>query len=244
MQAIVFGGTGFIGSHVVEQLLLAGNTVTVIVRSTSNLAFLSTLDVRIEVMHVFEPSQLVPIMKRHDVVYNCTGNVNMHTKIENQRLVDVELTRILIYCAVLAGAKRFIQLSTIMVYGFDKNTVSYNELSKTDPTYTFQKVAIEREETVLQIGAKTGMETVILRPASTIGVRDTASFIATLYKAHRNNKFPLIGNGTAKVSFIDTRDIGRAMVMLGEISKTDQSIFLAKGYDSTWLELKMRWTIN
>lgn len=43
LKAIVFGGTGFIGSHVVEQLHLAGHQVTAAVRETSNTSFLESL---------------------------------------------------------------------------------------------------------------------------------------------------------------------------------------------------------
>ncbi len=47
MKAIVFGSTGFIGSHVVEQLSLAGHQVTAVVRNTSNTEFLESLGVKV-----------------------------------------------------------------------------------------------------------------------------------------------------------------------------------------------------
>ncbi|GLI10721.1 hypothetical protein YDYSG_67570 [Paenibacillus tyrfis] len=43
MNAVVFGGSGFIGSHTVEQLVLAGHEVTAAVREQSDTAFLDRL---------------------------------------------------------------------------------------------------------------------------------------------------------------------------------------------------------
>lgn len=54
--------------------------------------------------------------------------------------------------------------------------------------------------------------TIMLRPASTIGVRHKSSFFARLYATHTSGQYP---NGTVKVSLVDTRDIGRAMAWLG-----------------------------
>ncbi|WP_173275353.1 hypothetical protein [Paenibacillus sp. NEAU-GSW1] len=45
----------------------------------------------------------------------------------------------------------------------------------------------------------------------------------------------MIGSGEVPVSFIDTRDIGRAMEWLGhyELKPSEDGIYLVKGFDTT-----------
>ncbi|MEH7353482.1 hypothetical protein V7150_07855 [Neobacillus drentensis] len=99
---------------------------------------------------------------------------------------------------------------------------------------------LKRERIVEVEGRKARITTIVLRPASTIGVRDKSSFFARLYVTHATDQYPMIGNGAAKVSLVDTRDIGRAMAWLGTYQEpeNDHSIFLLKGFDTTWNQLK------
>ena len=43
MKVLVTGASGFLGSHVAEQLSAAGHSVVALVRKSSNVKFLSTL---------------------------------------------------------------------------------------------------------------------------------------------------------------------------------------------------------
>lgn len=240
MKSIVFGGTGFIGSHVVEQLQFAGHEVTVAVRSTSNTSFLETLDVCVV---PFDPNDLQSIsnvMGGHEVVYNCTAdNKNNLSYGMNEVPVEIILTKRLIEAAARTGVRRFLQLSSIVLYDFQSDD-PIDETYQTIPEYPIQKLALERERVVLEASETFGMKTLILRPASTIGVRDVSSFYSRMLALHLKNQFPFIRGGTAKVSIVDTRDIGRAMAFLAEVQipNVGNDIFLLKGYDTSWEELK------
>lgn len=239
MKAIVFGGTGFIGSHVVEQLHLAGHQVTAPVRNTSNSTFLENLGVNVVKIDFFNSKAIGKAMEGHEVVYNCTADANLYTQNSLDTPVEIKLTKKLIEVASLYGISRFIQLSTIVIYDFKSNE-PIDESYISHPEYKIQEIALEREKVIKDAGRKTGMETVILRPASTIGIRDTKSFFARLFTAYNNDQFPMVGNGDAKVSLIDSRDIGRAMEWLGTYKKTkdDNGVYLLKGFDTTWYRLK------
>ncbi|ALC54721.1 epimerase [Bacillus cereus] len=239
MKAIVFGGTGFIGSHVVEQLILSGHTVTVAARETSDTRFLDSLGVNTVRIDFSNTAAIKETIEGHEVVYNCTAAAKVSTKSSLDAEVEINLTRTLIEQAALAKALRFIQLSTIMVYDFQTQD-PMDESYIPQVEYPIQEIEIQREKIVEELGKKYGIETFILRPASTIGSRDRASFFSNFFSSHKNDNYVIVDGGNARVSLVDTRDIGRAMVWLGTYKKStqDNGIFVLKGFDTTWTELK------
>ncbi|WP_236692748.1 NAD-dependent epimerase/dehydratase family protein [Aneurinibacillus tyrosinisolvens] len=239
MKAIVFGGTGFIGGHVVEQLNLAGHQVTATVRHTSNTTFLESLGVRVVKLDFSDRAAIGNVIEGHEVVYNCTADAKLHTHINLNAPVEIELTKTLIETAALHGAFRFIQLSTIVIYDF-RSGEPIEESYDSQPEYLIQRLGLEREKAAEEAGRKAGIETILLRPASTIGVRDVSSFFARLFMAHASDQYPMVGSGATKVSLVDTRDVGRAMAWLGTYNRPqhDNGIYLLKGFDTTWKELK------
>ncbi|MGD8189643.1 NAD-dependent epimerase/dehydratase family protein [Brevibacillus ginsengisoli] len=239
MKAVVFGGSGFIGGHVVEQLKLAGHQVTAVVRETSNTQFLENLGVKVLRINYSVPDAIGQTMIGQDVVYNCTAEAKLGTPILLEADVEIHLTRKLIEAAASQGINRFIQLSTIVVYDFRSNE-PIDESYVTQPEFPIQELGIARERIVEEIGRKHGMTTIILRPASTIGTRDKKSFFARLFLAHASDQYPMIDEGDTQITLVDTRDIGRAMVWLGIYKKpvNDNGIYLLKGFDTTWGQLK------
>lgn len=237
MKAVIFGATGFIGSHAAEQLVLARHDVTAVVRPTSKTAFLQSLNIPILTTDFSDTDHLARLIQGHQVVYNCTAQVKFHLAMEDHRTVEVHLTRRLGEAAAKAGARRFVQLSTIKVYGCDLPPKPVDESHPCKPEFPFEKVSLEREQVVRDVAARTGLDYTILRPSGTLGSRDT-SLLSFLYKAHRGGGFPMIGDGTSRMSFVDTRDIGRAMVWLGEFPGAKGETYLLRAFEASWIELK------
>ncbi|MHB8189733.1 MAG: NAD-dependent epimerase/dehydratase family protein [Ferrimicrobium sp.] len=236
MKATVFGATGFIGSHVAEQLCLAGHEVLAPVRASSDRAFLKSLGIQVVEVDFADSANLERVITADDVVFNCTASVG--ASVAEARDVDVILTRRLMQAASRAGSRRFLQLSTIVVYGFGVTADPADESTPCRPTHDISKVAIEREETVRETGKEMGIEYVLLRPASTIGPRDKTSFFSLMYQAHTANAFPVINGGKARFSCIDTRDIGRAMTWLAELPEAAGETYLLQGFELSWAGLK------
>jgi dihydroflavonol-4-reductase len=235
MKVIVFGGSGFIGSHVCEQLLLAGHTVTAVVRKITDQSFLQSIGADIKEIDFNLDEMIVDAIKGHEAVYNCLANVKLHQSIESHRAVEVLLTERIIKSASTAKAKRFVQLSTVQVYGFSRPKTAIDEQHNCQATYLFNQVAQEREVAVKKVADATGIELVIARPVNTIGNRN--STMIEIFKLHKKGLMVIFGNGENKFSCIDTRDLGRAMVLLGECSPAAGNTYLISGYDTTWKEI-------
>lgn len=180
------------------------------------------------------------VIQRHDIVYNCTAAAGLQTPIQLDAEVEIQLTRKLIEAAAVHRVSRFIQLSTIVIYDFLHNE-PIDETYLSQPEYPIQQIGMARERIVEEVGRQTGLTTIILRPASTIGARDSKSFFARLFAAHASDRYPMIGEGTTQVSLVDTRDIGKAMVWLAtcEVPEGGNERFLLKGFDTTWRDLKL-----
>src|SRR5689334_14348358 len=76
MKVLVTGGSGFLGSHVAEQLAQAGHTVRALVRKSSNRKFLSTLPgVELAEGSVEDRASVDEAMKGVDAVVHSAGLV-------------------------------------------------------------------------------------------------------------------------------------------------------------------------
>ena len=239
MKAIVFGATGFIGSHVAEQLALAGHEVLAVLRPTSDTSFLQTLNIQITNIDFENLNEISAVISAGSVVYNCIAYRDRQNDVNRFRQVEIELTKRIAEGAALSRAKRYVQLSSIIVYGSSLPEEPIDETYPPSPELLIDQIALEREEAVRQTASKTGLDYVILQPVSCIGTRARDTLAERLLAAHQQDRFPLIGGGNAKLSLVDVRDVGGAMVWLGETDHgVDQQTYLLKGYDTTWLQVK------
>lgn len=237
MRVTVLGATGYIGSHVAEQLSLAGFTVVCLVREGSSASFLKQLAVDIQCVDYSDDDQLLSILSGSDVVCNCIADTRQHIRIEEHRKIEVELSSRLFALCEKAGVKRFLQLSTVMVYGFKRPDHAIDENYETFGQYSYNQIAIEREETLLKLAEKSSMNLLMLRPANAMGKRD-ASFMPNFISAANWNMFPSVGGGLSQFSCVDCRDIGRAFVHLIDVPVSKAEIYLLKSFDLSWLDLK------
>ncbi|TCW47585.1 nucleoside-diphosphate-sugar epimerase [Bacillus thuringiensis] len=239
MKVVVFGGTGFTGSHIIEQLILEGHAVTIATQETDDIIFFRGLVANIVQFNKKDTSLIQQIIKGHDVVYNLSIEDKLHTNFLEDIEEEIEFTKKLIISSAVARIPRFIHLSSILIYDFQKED-SIDESYVSKPEYQIQKLVVKWEKKVHEVGQQNEIKTCILRPAISIGTRDRSSLFTRLLESHSNNLYPLIECGNTKVSLIDARDIGRAMVWLGtyECNNNDNEVFLVKGFNTTWYQLK------
>ena len=243
MTITMFGATGYLGSHAAEQLVLAGHSANFAVRASSDQSFLNGLvaadgaSVRITTVDFDDAGSLTAVIDGASTVINCVADTRMHISDSERRKVEVDLTSRLFKAAQQAGAKRFIQLSTVMVYGFERPEYAVNENYPTKPKYSYSRIAVEREQTLLALQPESGVELIILRPSNTLGKRD-ASALPSLLGSLKKGLFPVVGGGAWNYSCMDARDVGRAIVHLLTVNINQSEIFLAKAYDINWLDVK------
>ncbi|MFT8705502.1 NAD-dependent epimerase/dehydratase family protein [Bifidobacterium aquikefiricola] len=234
MKAVVAGATGFIGGHVTEQLARAGHDVTALVRTADNAGFLNDLAVAVREVDFADMDTLTALLKGNDVIFNCTA-ANGISPDSAYGDVEVTISKRLAQCASDAGVQHFIQLSSTILYGFEHDGV-IDESYQPVIASSLQQVQEHREQTVRTVGEAAGMRVSIVRPSSVIGSRDRKSFFTRLFATATSAAFPLVEGGAHRTSFIDARDMGRAMAFIGEHALT--GTYLVKGFDASWLQIK------
>jgi dihydroflavonol-4-reductase len=109
MKALVTGGTGFIGSHVVRALLEDGASVRVLARSGSDRRALAGLPVEIATGDLAEPASLMAALAGVEVLYHVAADYRLWAP--NPAVlyrVNVDGTRSLLLAAEAAGVARVV----------------------------------------------------------------------------------------------------------------------------------------
>ena len=114
MTTLVTGATGFLGSHVARQLVTAGHSVRVLVRSSSNLQALDGLNAERVVGDLQDVMSLDRAMKGVRRVFHVAADYRLWTKNPDEiYATNVEGTRRLLEAAGQAGVERFVYTSTV-----------------------------------------------------------------------------------------------------------------------------------
>jgi nucleoside-diphosphate-sugar epimerase len=180
MKALVIGGAGFIGSHLVERLVHDGHAVRALDNLSSgkreNLAPVAGA-VELVVADVRHPDRLEQEMRGCDVVFHQAAIVSVPYSVEHPgETLDVNLrgTLNVLQAARAAGVRRVVMASSAAVYGEDAELPKRETMlpSPISP-YGLEKLASEH---YLAIWAKLfGIETVALRYFNVFGPRQDPS---------------------------------------------------------------------
>src|SRR3989304_6202178 len=117
MKVLVTGGTGFLGRHLVERLVLEGDEVWVLARRGGSIARLGLPGARGGGGDVRQWSSLRKAVEGKEIVYHCAGKVEPKGRWIDYLEVNVLGTERLIQAAIEHGVRRVVHVSSIGVYG-------------------------------------------------------------------------------------------------------------------------------
>lgn len=209
MTILVTGASGFIGSHVAEQLSKAGRPVRALLRKSSNTSFVKTLPgVEIVDGSVDDRESVRRATEGVSQVIHVAGLVKARGP-EEFRRVNTEGTENMVAAAVEHGVSRFVFVSSQAAGGpSDKGGEPIRVGTERPPVtgYGRSKLAAER----LLLAEKDKLHSVILRPPALYGPRDREVLI--FFKAVASGVLPLTNPLDAMYSMLYGPDCASACI--------------------------------
>lgn len=202
--AVVTGGTGFVGSHLVDLLLSKGYEVWCIVRKSSNTKWLNGKNVKLLDCGLNDKNELLKVIKDVDYIFHVAGVVKSKTK-EGYFLGNVETTKNLLETVIenKINLKRFVVVGSLTATGPSLDGIPVNEQSPCNPITTYGKSKLEEEK--LALSYKERIPITICRAPAVYGQRDTEIFI--YFKSFSKGLTTLIGFDEKKLSLIHVIDL-------------------------------------
>ena len=194
MKALVAGGTGFIGSHVVKDLVSKGIQVRVLIRKNSHIRFLPHKEIEFIQGNILDINSLRNHTEDVDLVYSAFGILGQWGISEQMyREVNTKGVKNLLESCLDGQIKQFIHISSAGVLGPLPDGVVADESFPYNPSNIYEKTKCEAEKEILKCDEKYGVPFTIIRPEFVYGPRDT--HVLRLFKAIRAKRFFLLGNG-------------------------------------------------
>lgn len=219
MKVLITGGAGFIGSHLVDELLASGHEVTVLDNiSTGKLENLSHHedDEKLDFIKgdVTKREEVRNSLKDVDSVIHAAAVTSVPLSVEKPELtenVNVEGTGIMLEESAEAEVKRFVYISSCAVYG-KVDEVPINEDSDLNPISPYGESKLAAERKCLDFSEIHDIDPVRLRYFNVYGPRQSfgpyAGVILKFFERIEENNPPIIfGDGEQTRDFVHVDDI-------------------------------------
>lgn len=205
MNVLVTGGTGFIGSALINQMLTVESLISCNISSLGRNHF-NMLGVNTFYGAIDGFSDYRAALERVDVVIHAAAIA--HDKHSNEldipnqyQIVNKLGTLNLARQSAAAGVKRFIFISSIGVNGGHEKNISVKNGDAPNPWNDFTQSKYEAEQGLLAIQAETGLEIVIIRPPLVYGPGAPGNF-GKLISAVSNERWLPLGAINNQRSFV------------------------------------------
>lgn len=247
-MVLVTGGTGFLGSYIIKQLVERGYAVRAIRRSNKLPSWISkeifedtsTGSVDWVEGDVLDVVALQDAMEGVDTVIHSAAIVSFVKKDRNEMYkVNVGGTANVVNMALEKNVRRLVHISSVAALGRTAGGSRVNEEKKWEESKVNTHYAKSKLKAELQVwrGFSEGLEGVILNPSTILGYGDWNSGSCALFKnVYEEFKWYSPGiNG-----FVDVEDVARATILLME-SKINEERFIING--DNWPFKKLQDTI-
>ena len=233
-KAIVTGGAGFIGSHIVDHLLSAGWHVKVIDNESAEThdKFFWNKEAENYQEDICDYESIRPLFDGVDVVFHLAAESRIQPTLDNPILateVNTVGTCTILQCAKEAGVKRVVYSSTSASYGL-VNKIPNAEWMMTDCLNPYSVSKVAGEEFCKMYTNLFGLETVVLRYFNVYGERQPlrgqyAPVIGLFLKQKKEGKpMTVVGDGLQRRDFTYVKDVVNANFLASQSNHASREV--------------------
>ncbi len=245
--ALVTGGTGFIGAHVVRALRDEGVDVRVLVRSGSDDRNLRGLRVHTVAGDLRDAASLERALAGVDVLFHVAAHYALGRKERATALaVNVGGTQSLMRAALRAGVARVVHTSSVATVGHVRaDGAAADERDQVDTSAfagPYEESKWGGEQAVLALVRSEGLPAVVVNPSAPIGsldVRPTPT--GALIRDVALGRMPGSVRGSG-LNLVSVRDVARGHVLAWQRGRVGERYILGHAAGNLSLEEVMRRT--
>jgi nucleoside-diphosphate-sugar epimerase len=214
---LVTGGSGFVGGHIVEQLLERGEKVRVFDKHPPEVG---ADEVEFVEGDIRNESDVRTAIDGVDVVYHNIALVPIIKAGEKFREVNVGGTRTAVEVSAAEEVERFVHMGSSSVYALDKLPITESSLLRPKGPYSESK--LKSDEIVLQAN---GIDTTVIRPRTVVDKRRAGIFQILFDWLSRGKRVYLVGCGDNLFQMTSGRDVARAAIISAKSKKAIGEIY-------------------
>jgi dihydroflavonol-4-reductase len=243
LRACLTGATGFVGGHVLRELLESGYEVRATYRDRSRLARLGGLEPQLVEADVLDAAAMRAAVRGCELLFHAAGLV-ASKPVDAVRRVNALAPRIAVEAAAAEGVRRVVVTSSVAGIG----PVPPGDVGGEDDLYrggglglTYPDAKHEGEREAIAAGARLGVEVVVVNPAYVLGAPidrtqpgETSTRIVGNYLRGR---LPAVVDGRTTIA--DVRDVAGGHLAAAERGRPGERYVLG-GHDTGWPDLLRR----
>jgi len=220
-KILITGGTGFIGSHLVEEFLKNNARVVCLVKETSNTEFLESLNVEMVIGDITDYNSIVAALNDVSFVVHAAGKSCDWGKLEDFVSANVSGTMNVIRACKTCGLDSLIVTGSISSYGEEDSRTVKNENSPYMSHYKYfglfpsamnyyRDTKAELTQKSIEFAEKNNMNLSIIEPAWVFGEREFNTGFYEYMKAVKNGMTFCPGSERNKFHVVYVKDLAKA----------------------------------
>ncbi len=243
MRILITGGTGFAGSHLVDQLLDAGHDLFALVHGDSSHQELiqhpRLSQIPGDLLRVDSLKEAINTAQP-DIIFHLAGQASPGVSWQDPALtmaINAGGTANLLQASVAYGRPRVVVVTSAEIYGqITADMLPLTEETEAQPRHPYGVSKLAASQLVDVYWQRYALPVIEARPFNHIGPRQTPGFVVPDFagqlaaiKLDLQEAIISVGNLDAQRDFTDVRDVAKAYIALAENGQPGRPYFICSG---------------